>query len=397
MEISPFMTVDLDLLPETALTVAGLTDYLKLLLEADRELQQVWVVGEVIAASDRPMGTFFTLGEPDGSAVLRCVAWSSQRDRLAQQPVTGEQLFVLGGVRLYSKRGEYQLTVWQAFPAGAGLQSLRRRQLHARLEAEGLFAIERKRSLPAHPHTIAVVTSPDAAAWGDIQRTVRQRYPGVRVLLSPALVQGDRAPASVAAAIYRVERDGRAEVLVLARGGGAVEDLACFDDERIVRAIATCSVPVVTGIGHQRDESFADLVADGSAHTPTAAAERVVPDLTRLSADLQRLRDRAIAAVRARCQWERDRHERTRSRLQQLPTSARTLERASRRLQSLHDRLSALDPRAVLRRGYAAARRADGTLVRSAAEATPGDELELQLGTGTLIVRVLEIHHADVP
>ena len=194
-------------------------------------------------------------------------------------PAVGEQIIVLGSIRLYPARGEYQLSVWQAIPAGVGLQALRFQQLKNRLTAEGLFDDERKQPLPTHPQTIAVVTSPTAAAWGDIQKTLKSRYPGLQVLFSPATVQGEQAPNSIAKAIQRVEKDGRAEVLILGRGGGAVEELACFNDERVVRAIAECSIPIITGIGHQRDESLADLAADASVHTPTAAAEIVVPSL----------------------------------------------------------------------------------------------------------------------
>ncbi|MEO0949505.1 MAG: exodeoxyribonuclease VII large subunit, partial [Cyanobacteria bacterium J06641_5] len=218
------LSEDVRAVPGAALvTVAGLTDYLKALLETDRQLRQVWVVGEVSSASDRPSGTFFTLSEADGSAALRCVVWSSQRDRLVQPPVPGEQLMVLGSLRLYGKRGEYQLTAVQALPAGEGLQALRYRQLHARLEAEGLFDPAHKRPLPPHPQTIAVVTSPQAAAWGDMQRTLFQRYPALKVLLSPALVQGELAPPSIAKALDRIDRDGRAELAIVSRGGGAAE------------------------------------------------------------------------------------------------------------------------------------------------------------------------------
>ncbi|MEO0887232.1 MAG: exodeoxyribonuclease VII large subunit, partial [Cyanobacteria bacterium J06648_10] len=264
---------------DIAIGVAGLTDYLKLLLEEDDRLRKIWVVGEVSSARNHRQGCFFTLQEPDGSAAVNCVVWRSQLPRLTAMPEVGEQVTVLGQIKLYPKRGSYQLTVWQVLPAGEGLQALRYRQLRARLAAEGLFDTARKRPLPAYPQTLAVVTSPQAAAWGDIQRTLVQRNPSVKVLLSPAIVQGAQAPASIAKAIARVAEDGRADALVLARGGGASEDLVCFDDERVVMAIATSPIPVITGIGHQRDESLADLVADVCAHTPTAAAEQVVPSL----------------------------------------------------------------------------------------------------------------------
>ncbi|NEQ23115.1 MAG: exodeoxyribonuclease VII large subunit, partial [Microcoleus sp. SIO2G3] len=257
------------LVPEVTLSVAGLTDYIQELLEQDEQLRQVWVSGEVSSANRHRSGLFFTLQDPDSKASIQCVVWTSQLSKLVQLPVSGEQLIVLGSLRVYPQRGQYQLSVWQALPAGEGLQALRYRQLRNRLEAEGLFDEERKRSLPTHPQIIGVVTSPQAAAWGDIQRTLKRRYPGLQVLLSPAQVQGELAPASIVVAIERVKRDGRAQLLILSRGGGASEDLACFNDERVVRAIAECSIPVLTGIGHQRDESLADLVADAYAHTPT--------------------------------------------------------------------------------------------------------------------------------
>ncbi len=257
--------------------MAGLTSYIQTLLEYDEQLMQVWVTGEVTSTQSHRSGLFFTLQDPDAPAAISCVVWSAQLKALAQLPATGEQVIVLGRLRLYPQRGQYQLMVWQTLPAGEGLRALRYRQLRDRLEAEGLFDVERKRALPPHPQTIAVVTSAQAAAWGDIQRTLKQRYPGLQVLFSPAIVQGEQAPESIVTAMQRVERDGRAEVLILARGGGATEDLACFNDERVVRAIAECSMPVISGIGHQRDESLADLVADACAHTPTAAAAQVVP------------------------------------------------------------------------------------------------------------------------
>ena len=376
----------------TLVTVAGLTDYLKALLETDRQLRQIWVVGEVSSASDRPSGTFFTLSEADGSAALRCVVWSAQRDRLVQPPVPGEQLMVLGSLRLYGKRGEYQLTALQALPAGEGLQALRYRQLRARLEAEGLFDPARKRPLPSHPRTVAVVTSPQAAAWGDMQRTLFQRYPALQVLLSPAIVQGELAPPSIAAALDRVDRDGRAELAIVSRGGGAVEDLACFNDERVVRAISACQIPVITGIGHQRDESLADLAADLSVHTPTAAAERVVPDCRALLREQRQRQQALVAAMERALQQERDRLLRLRDRLQVLPTESRRLAAADRRHHLLQEKLAALDPRAVLKRGYALLRDPEsGAAIRNAIELERERELVAELGSGRVRLRVIEV------
>ena len=380
---------------DTALSVAGLTSYIQDLLEGDRQLQQVWVTGEVSSINDHRRGLFFTLCDPDGGAAIRCVVWHSQRSKLIQQPKRGEQLIVLASIRVYPKRGEYQLAVFQVLAAGEGLQALRYQQLRSRLEAEGLFDLARKRSLPPYPQTIAVVTSPSAAAWGDIQRTLEQRYPGLHLLLSPAAVQGEQAPASIAAAIERVNWDGRAQVLILARGGGAVEDLSCFNDERVVRAIAQSAIPVITGIGHQRDQSLADLVADLSAHTPTAAAERAVPAFAQLVAEHQQRLSRLIEVLKRRLSQESEHLEQLRSRLKDFPSTSRCLSQATARCQMLRHKLVALDPQAVLKRGYAVVRREDNTAVCSTANLVPEQELTIQLSQGFLTVKITKIVKED--
>lgn len=407
-----FMNYDLPdtLIAQTALSVGGLTDYIRFLLEQDDELQRVWVTGEVSSANRHRSGLFFTLQDPDGVAAIKCVAWNSQLAKLAQIPTVGEQLIILGGIRVYRERGEYQLTVWQALPAGVGLQALRFQQLRKRLEAEGLFDSQRKRSLPTHPSAIAVVTSPTAAAWGDIQKTLKQRYPGLQVLFSPATVQGEQAPESIVNAINRVERDGRAQVLILARGGGAVEELACFNDERVVRAVAVCSIPVITGIGHQRDESLVDLVADAAVHTPTAAAELVVPALSGLYTEHQQRVVALHEAVHQQLESSQNQLQQLRNRLRRLrlerqvqqeiqalswkqkqlvQATSRQLQEAKLHLELLREKLVSLDPKAVLQRGYAVVRRENGVIVRDAGELSVGEELLVQLGEGEVIVRVV--------
>ncbi|MGF1478949.1 MAG: exodeoxyribonuclease VII large subunit [Cyanophyceae cyanobacterium] len=374
-----------------ALSVDGLTAYIQELLEDDLQLQQVWVTGEVTSLSNHRSGLFFTLSDPQGSAAIRCIVWQSQRQQLVQQPQQGEQIVVLGSMRLYPKRGEYQLNVFQAIAAGAGLQALRTQQLRARLEAEGLFEPQRKRRLPFHPQTIAVVTSPTAAAWGDIQRTLSQRYPGLHLILSPATVQGTQAPAAIATAIERVNHDGRAEVIILARGGGSTEDLSCFNNEQVVRAIATSTIPIITGIGHERDQSLADLVADASVHTPTAAAERVVPQYTQLVVEHQERVQLLLSALQRRLAQETDHLEQLQSRLIRLPTTARSLERALAHCQLLRQKLTALDPHAVLARGYALVQQ-NQTLVQSTANLALDQEITVQLAQGSLTAKIIEIH-----
>mgnify|MGYP000016917308 FL=1 len=381
--------------PDTALSVAGLTSYLQDLLEGDRYLRSVWLTGEVTNVSPYPTACYFTLSDPDKSAAIRCVAWNNRGQKLVQIPVKGEQLIVLGSIRVYNKRGEYQLNAVQLLPAGEGLQALRLQQLRSRLDAEGFFDPARKRSIPPHPQIVAVVASDSSAAWGDIQRTLSQRYPGLRVLLSPTGVQGESAAAEIVRAIARVELDGRADVIILARGGGSAEDLACFNDERVVRAIVNCAMPIITGIGHERDESLADLAADKRAHTPTAAAEQAVPVL----ADIyfqhkQRMLDLA-SAVRTRFQTEEQHLQRLQNRLKRLPVTSRTLRQASGKLEVLQEKLSALNPAAVLQRGYAAVKQSDGTVIRTADGLQLGEELTVRLSRGVLRVKIVEILDAE--
>ena len=404
------------LVPDTALSVAGLSTYIQALLEQDPQLRQVWVTGEVSSATQYRSGLFFTLQDPAEKAAISCVVWNSQIDRLSTLPTQGEQFIILGRIQVHLQRGQYQLVVWQVLPAGEGLRALRYRQLRHRLEAEGLFDSSRKQALPTHPRVVAVVTSPQAAAWGDIQRTLRRRYSGLCVLFSPALVQGDQAPDSIARAIHRVVLDDRADVLILSRGGGATEDMECFNDERVVRAIAECPIPIIAGIGHQRDESLADLAADCCAHTPTAAAEQAVPQLADLYAEHRQRTLTLSDALQYRLEVTRDRLQRVRTRLQQLKLDRKLahevqvlgwmrqqliqrngeqLQQATQHTQLLQQKLNTLDPQAVLKRGYAVARSAKGDIVRSADTLALGQDLLVQLAEGQATVTVKEILDAS--
>jgi len=404
------------LVPDTALSVAGLSTYIQALLEQDPQLRQVWVTGEVSSATQYRSGLFFTLQDPAEKAAISCVVWNSQIDRLSTLPTQGEQFIILGRIQVHLQRGQYQLVVWQVLPAGEGLRALRYRQLRHRLEAEGLFDSSRKQALPTHPRVVAVVTSPQAAAWGDIQRTLRRRYSGLYVLFSPALVQGDQAPDSIARAIHRVVLDDRADVLILSRGGGATEDMECFNDERVVRAIAECPIPIIAGIGHQRDESLADLAADCCAHTPTAAAEQAVPQLADLYAEHRQRTLTLSDALQYRLEVTRDRLQRVRTRLQQLKLDRKLahevqvlgwmrqqliqrngeqLQQATQHTQLLQQKLNTLDPQAVLKRGYAVVRSANGNIVRSADTLALGQDLLVQLAEGQATVTVKEILDAS--
>lgn len=395
--------------PEAALSVAGVTDYIQDLLEQDPQLSRVWVMGEVSSANDRNGHIFFTLQDPEAAATIQAVVWRSQRSRLLTLPAAGELVFLLGQMRVYPARGQYQLSTLQLLPAGEGLQALKRRQLYERLAAEGIFDEDLKLSLPAYPQCIAVVTSAQAAAWGDIQQTLRQRQPGLQVLLSPAIVQGVQAPQSIAQAIDRVARDRRAELVIVARGGGAREDLDAFDDERVVRAIATCPMPVVTGIGHERDETLADLVADVCAHTPTAAAECAVPHIVDLRMDHEARQQALKSALQSAIQMHYEQVADLRRRLEQLHLDRQLaqeqqrlmwyrqqlqqlvkhrLQSAQRQCQYLSQTLQTLDPESVLKRGYALVRAEGDRVVDATDQVKVGDQLQVQLARGSLTVEV---------
>jgi exodeoxyribonuclease VII large subunit len=395
--------------PQGVLSIQGLTTYLQELFAEDTLLSHLWITGEVSSISVHRNGhLFLTLADPDSGDLLKGVVWQSQVLGLAFFPKAGQQILVLGQMRLYAKSSTYQIQIWQMLPAGEGLRALQREQLRRRLADEGLFDPDRKLPLPTHPLWVGVISSPQAAAWGDMQRTWRHRYPGLQVVFASAIVQGEQAAASIVSAFQSLIQDGRSEVVILARGGGAREDLDCFDDERVVRAIVECPLPVVTGIGHQRDETLADLAADYAAHTPTAAAEIVVPSLAQLQLQLQEQQADLYACLHRTLQRSRQRHQGLRSRLQhlRLDQQLRKLKQSEKQLQhqlcfaleqrlyqaqvqvqSLSLQLRSLDPNAVLRRGYARIRTCDGGWVRDAS-VPAGTPLILELASAELYVRV---------
>jgi exodeoxyribonuclease VII large subunit len=209
------------------------------------------------------------------------------------------------------------------------------------------------------------------------------------------LVQGELAAAAIARAIARVELDGRADVIILGRGGGSAEDLACFNDERVVRAIANCAIPIITGIGHERDESLADLVADQRAHTPTAAAAKAVPILAEIYSEHQQRMLNLASVVKARFQTESEHLQLLQNRLKRLPTTSRTLRQTTGKLEILQEKLAALNPAAVLERGYAAVMQADGRIVRQTDGLELGDELTVRLSRGVLKVKIVEVLDAE--
>ena len=295
-------------------SVTELTHYVHDLLANDDNLQDVWVQGEVSNFSRPTSGhLYFTL--KDSACSLRCVMWKNAALRQKVIPREGDALEVHGSLNVYEAAGQYQLYADLIRPAGEGALYREFLRLKARLEAEGLFAPERKRPIPRWPHRIGIVTSPTGAALRDILHTLTRRYPLVEVVLAPTQVQGDEAPAGIVAAIQALNRVAHPDVILVARGGGSIEDLWAFNDEGVARAIAASTAPVISGVGHETDFTIADFVSDLRAPTPTAAAELSTPDRADLLASLDDMSQRMARAMQSCLNSQRWKLNRIESRL----------------------------------------------------------------------------------
>src|SRR5438067_13129571 len=344
-------------------------------------LPTLWVEGEVteLRRQDRWASVFFTLKDPEDGACLSAQMPRGQFDALRLELKDGERVHVFGRPELYEQRGELRLKVLTIGRYGAGAHLAALERLKHSLAAEGLFAADRKRALPRFPRLIGLVTGNDAAAKRDVLTHIVERFPPASVVVAETYVQGPRAAPAIATAIGELCRRG-ADVIVLARGGGSFEDLLPFSDERVVRAVATCPVPVVSAVGHEQDTPLCDLAADVRASTPTHAARVVVPDLEELRARLERAREGLHRGAHRAAERHALRLNAAHDRLRRAPLLA--LERRVARLDTVHARLTALSPTATLERGYAIVRRGDG-VVRSAGAVEPGDEITVRVADGS--------------
>ena len=382
--------------------VSELTRYLKDLIAEDYFLQDVWVQGEISNYTQAASGhRYFSL--KDGAATLRCALFAGYRTGPIRN---GMAVFAHGRIGIWEQRGDLQFYVDDVRDAGIGELSLRFEALKARLEAEGLFAPERKRPLPERVQVVGVVTSPQAAALRDILRTLRLRCPLVEVILAPTLVQGEGAAEQVAAAIDALNAHGRADVIVVARGGGSIEELWAFNEEVVARAIARSRIPIVTGVGHETDFTIADFVADHRASTPTAAAMAVTPDMTVWREAIGDFASRLDLAMVETLETQRETLTHVARRLgraspqrqiedtrQRVDVATQTLtmrldhllamRREALRAHAL--RLHALSPLLTIARGYAIVRREpEGTVVSSVAQVSAGDGLSIMLEDGRI-------------
>ena len=391
------------------LSVTEATEFIRSCIEDG--LTPFWVEGEVSNFVAHTSGHFY-FSLKDASAQLRCVMFRGANRRLRFMPENGMTCAGFGRIGVYARNGQYQLIVERLLPAGEGELQLAFERLKTKLAEEGLFAPERKRRLPAFPRTVGVVTSPTGAAVRDIVHVLRRRWPAIRILLRPVRVQGEGAGQDIAAGVAAFDASAAADVLIVGRGGGSIEDLWAFNEETTARAIAACTIPVISAVGHETDFTIADLVADLRAPTPSAAAEMAVRDYRETVAELQSSLRRAGRAVRGRLETLSLRLEATRrsrallSPLDRLQQEAQRLDelwqrqtraidvRLSREraaLQAAGRRLAALDPEGILRRGYAVAYGPDGVVLTGAEEVSAGDRIQVKLGRGALACKVLEL------
>lgn len=394
-------------------TVSGLTRYLSQRLAEDPILQDVWIEGEISNLSRPASGhLYFTL--KDASAQLRCVMWRSEAAHLQIALNNGMAVEAHGYIGVYEAGGQYQLYTDHIRPAGEGALFQEFLRLKERLAAEGLFDSARKRPLPRLMRRIGVVTSPTGAALRDILHILRRRNPLAEVVFAPAPVQGEEAPPLLAEALTQLNRIAAPDVILLARGGGSLEDLRAFNDERVVRAIVASRAPVISGVGHETDFTLADFAADVRAPTPTAAAELATPITLdelrsllqtqgeRLQEKLQttlheqqrllaRLNERLqFASPARRIQSERQRLDEWARRL--LTAQEHRLAMARSQLCGRESHLLALDPLAVVRRGYAVVtRQADGRVITSCQHVQYGDALNVRVYDGDFDVTVTHI------
>lgn len=390
------------------LTVREVTVHIKRLIERSELLRDIEVVGEISNFTRHRSGhLYFSL--KDEHATLNCVCFRNAAAYLQFEPEDGQRVVARGEVTVYEKAGRYQLIVRSMRPDGLGALAQALEQLKAKLHAEGLFDPSRKRPLPRFPRRIGLVTSPTGAAVRDMVTVLVRRYPLAHILIFPTLVQGDGAPASIVQSIRRANDVGDLDVLIVGRGGGAIEDLWAFNDETVARAIFASRVPVVSAVGHETDWTIADLVADRRAPTPSAAAEMVVPDQRELIAAVETAGQRLERALRGRAEAARARlvallaRPGLRRPSQMLAEYAMRVDDATKevtdailrrlqvydaRLDLLGGKLEVLGPPAVLARGYSITRRADdGTVITRWTQVSPGEAVEIALHCGEIGAR----------
>ena len=391
------------------ITVSQLNRYVKSLLEGDRNLAAVYIGGEISNFTNHYKSGHLYLSLKDEGALVRAVMFRAYAAKLAFTPENGMKVIVRARVSRYEKDGSFQLYIEEMQPDGVGALQVAYEQLKARLAAEGLFDEGRKRPLPRYPSRVGVITSPTGAAVRDILNVLGRRYPLAQIVFCPVLVQGEGAPPQLIAALHRLNERRAADVIIIGRGGGSIEELWAFNDEGVARAVAASRIPVISAVGHETDFTICDFAADLRAPTPSAAAELAVPDQAQLAQRVLQLQAIALRAVRNTVDLRGKSLDSLKAKrclatpLFYVEEQAMRLDyitrafagaahvavtRADRRLAAAAGKLDALSPLKVLSRGYSIAyvKDADGAdrVVGRRADVRPGDKLALRLSDGTI-------------
>lgn len=394
------------------LSVSQLNRYVKSRMDADENLFNVFLVGEISNFTDHYKTGHFYFSLKDEEAQIKAVMFRQNALKVKFRPENGLRVIVRGRVSLYEAAGSYQVFVDDMQPDGAGALNLAFEQLKERLEREGLFDAAHKKPLPRFPERIGVITSETGAAVQDILNILGRRFPYAQVVLAPVLVQGEGAPAQLIDALQSFNAFKNVDVIILGRGGGSAEDLWAFNDERLAYAVYRSQIPVISAVGHETDFTICDFVADLRAPTPSAAAELAVPDQMQLRAEIHTLLSRMQRTVTNNLREQRLRLEQSTQksvlknpnlyfdtkRMQLISVSTQfdalekaILHRARIRLQENAAKLQALSPLSVLARGYSVTTLADGTVVHSANQLSENTEITVQLADGKAACTVKEI------
>ncbi len=399
-----------NLFQEKYWSVTELTRHIKKILENDNAIQVIWVSGEISNIAHPNSGhLYFTL--KDRNCSLRCVMWRSDVNRLSRLPNDGEAIDIHGKVSVYEAGGQYQFYVDKIQSAGEGELYKEFLILKQKLENEGLFSEEIKRSIPKWPHSIGVVTSPTGAAFRDIINTISRRYPLAEVMISPSQVQGIEAPQSIVEAIHKLNYHAKTDVIIVARGGGSIEDLWAFNSEIVARAIANSTIPIICGIGHETDFTIADFVCDLRAPTPTAAAELATPnreeqieylfDLREnLNGEIKKIMSIEKQSLNLNCQSLRSQNPlmMVQSNSQKIDTLIQNMEKQTNHnivikktyLYGVNQKLISLSPEKILQRGYTIVTKEDGKIARSINQVKDHDHLNIIFIDGKAKVQVGE-------
>ena len=391
-------------------SVSEANNFIKALLDGVPQLQTIFVRGEISNYKCYPSGHHYFTLKDEGSA-LRCVMFRGMAAKLRFRPENGMKVVAFGRIGVFPRDGAYQLYCSELSAQGAGDLHVAFEQLKAKLEKEGLFDPAHKKPLPRYPKRIAVITSSAGAAVHDMLRILNARWPMSEVVLLPVRVQGTEAPGEIAGALRYANKWQVADLIITGRGGGSIEDLWAFNDERVARAIYLSDIPVISAVGHEPDVTIADYVADVRAATPSNAAELAVPDRQELARRLKMLQTRMVRSEQKRVRALSERYEKlARSRVLRDPMAfiddkrllldytqknlaslaQNQMAQREQRYAALAAKLDALSPLKVLGRGYAVAKSADGTILRAAEDAAVGETIEVLLGRGSLACTVNE-------